>query len=407
MSCLKRILMFCLAPIVCLAYTWSPIGPKEVSVNDYLSSMLGDVLCVDFGLLVYDWKANDWIKYSHNSMPALQAVDHDSAGFLLILSDSSRSDGIYKFNMQSREFELIRYAAYPSFLFYSYAAKKYYCGFGMGLLESKDGLEWYEVDYFKEMNCLAMAGQGDVLIVSEKKTIHFSYDLGKGWKAGESAPPAAPSLAWGEKNILYAIFPGQSKSSGLWSSGDSAQTWQVEFWSTDMSEVYFNRAYLFVGWEAPHGEYEGVAVWDWVTQKLFFMNKGLPSAGINRFSENRIIDCINIVACTDSGAYITCDIPISIAGGAQVPGDFILRQNYPNPFNPMTAISYSLFEISNVELNIYNLLGQKVATLVSARQPAGNYTVEWDASGMTSGLYLYKLTVGQNVSQTRKMVVLR
>jgi len=91
----------------------------------------------------------------------------------------------------------------------------------------------------------------------------------------------------------------------------------------------------------------------------------------------------------------------------QLPSKFILEQNYPNPFNPMTAISYSLFEISNVELSIYNLLGQKVATLVSARQPAGNYTVEWDASGMTSGLYLYKLTVGQNVSQTRKMVLVR
>jgi hypothetical protein len=90
-----------------------------------------------------------------------------------------------------------------------------------------------------------------------------------------------------------------------------------------------------------------------------------------------------------------------------IPDKFILHQNYPNPFNPITAISYQLPAFSKVELSIYNLLGEKIATLVSAKQPAGKYEVQWDASAMASGVYLYKLSTDQGFMQTRKLVLLK
>ena len=89
------------------------------------------------------------------------------------------------------------------------------------------------------------------------------------------------------------------------------------------------------------------------------------------------------------------------------PETFLLYQNFPNPFNPTTTISYKLLAFSRVDLSIYNLLGQKVATLVSAKQPAGKYEVQWDATGFASGVYLYKLDTDNGFSQTRKLVLLR
>ena len=89
------------------------------------------------------------------------------------------------------------------------------------------------------------------------------------------------------------------------------------------------------------------------------------------------------------------------------PDRFVLEQNYPNPFNPKTVISYKLPVISEVELSIFNILGQKVATLVSKRQAAGNYKVEWDAGGYSSGVYYYRLETGQGFVQSRKLVVLK
>jgi hypothetical protein len=85
---------------------------------------------------------------------------------------------------------------------------------------------------------------------------------------------------------------------------------------------------------------------------------------------------------------------------------FTLYQNYPNPFNPVTAIKFDLPRISQVTLKIYNILGEELATLVSAFLPSGSYKYEWDASGMASGVYYYRLRTESFVS-TRKLLLLR
>lgn len=94
------------------------------------------------------------------------------------------------------------------------------------------------------------------------------------------------------------------------------------------------------------------------------------------------------------------------------PQCFELLQNYPNPFNPTTAISYQLPAVSDVEISIYNTLGQKVRTLVDeAQKPAGYYRIEWDGKNETgqavsSGVYYYQLETG-NFSKTRKILLVR
>lgn len=86
--------------------------------------------------------------------------------------------------------------------------------------------------------------------------------------------------------------------------------------------------------------------------------------------------------------------------------NFSLFQNYPNPFNPITVIRYSLPKHSHVTLEIYNILGQKVATLVDGKQKAGYKTVRWNAGSFSSGIYFYRLQAGDFV-ETRKMMLLK
>lgn len=85
---------------------------------------------------------------------------------------------------------------------------------------------------------------------------------------------------------------------------------------------------------------------------------------------------------------------------------FELGQNYPNPFNPSTQIKYSISENSNVVLKIFDMLGREVATLVNKTQEAGSYTINFDASKLSSGMYVYSLNAG-NYSATKKMMLMK
>ena len=89
-----------------------------------------------------------------------------------------------------------------------------------------------------------------------------------------------------------------------------------------------------------------------------------------------------------------------------VPVQFTLEQNYPNPFNPTTAISYQLSANSFVTLKVYDLLGREVATLVNGQRESGSYQTTFDASHLSSGVYLYQLRAGDYV-QTRKMALMK
>jgi streptogramin lyase len=86
--------------------------------------------------------------------------------------------------------------------------------------------------------------------------------------------------------------------------------------------------------------------------------------------------------------------------------EFTLEQNYPNPFNPETAIGYWVMDNGNVDLRVYDLLGREVAVLMNEGQLPGYHTVTWNAAGMPSGVYCYRLRIGESVF-TRTMALIR
>jgi hypothetical protein len=99
-------------------------------------------------------------------------------------------------------------------------------------------------------------------------------------------------------------------------------------------------------------------------------------------------------------------VTTGVEGPSELPLTFELQQNYPNPFNPSTVITYSVPERIHVRLEIYNLLGQKVASLFDQEQVAGTHSVSWNARGMGSGVYILKMQAG-SFSNARKMLLLR
>ncbi|MDA3860983.1 MAG: T9SS type A sorting domain-containing protein [Melioribacteraceae bacterium] len=90
----------------------------------------------------------------------------------------------------------------------------------------------------------------------------------------------------------------------------------------------------------------------------------------------------------------------------EIPQVFSLSQNYPNPFNPTTVIQYSLSEVTNVKLKVYDMLGREIATLVNREQTAGVYNVEFNATNLSSGVYFYRVEAGSFVA-SKKLLLLK
>ena len=113
---------------------------------------------------------------------------------------------------------------------------------------------------------------------------------------------------------------------------------------------------------------------------------------------------------TDSQGNYEIDISGSTGVNSSLPSTFSLGQNYPNPFNPSTTIPFTLESSDHISLIIYNIMGQKIATVIDNYISAGNHTVTWDGrddagNHVSSGIYLYQFKDGRN-TEIKKMLLL-
>ena len=128
--------------------------------------------------------------------------------------------------------------------------------------------------------------------------------------------------------------------------------------------------------------------------------------------QNAVFDTVSVTGGSINLflAGLKFDSPVSVeddpSNGVSLPDKYLLMQNYPNPFNPTTKIKYNLPEKSFVNLKVYDILANEVATLVNEDKQAGTYEVDFNASGLVSGVYIYRLTSG-SFTETRKMILLR
>lgn len=100
------------------------------------------------------------------------------------------------------------------------------------------------------------------------------------------------------------------------------------------------------------------------------------------------------------------EVPTGVREEGGVAKNFVLHQNYPNPFNPTTKISFNLEKAANVQLKVYDMAGKEVATLINEQTQAGEHSINFNASGLASGTYLFKLTA-EGQTETRKMNLLK
>ncbi|TAK61159.1 MAG: T9SS type A sorting domain-containing protein [Bacteroidetes bacterium] len=127
---------------------------------------------------------------------------------------------------------------------------------------------------------------------------------------------------------------------------------------------------------------------------------------IDANDERKVILLAEMVPLKISGEIESFKLRVTAGKGKETPKEYALYQNFPNPFNPSTAINYALPVESHVVLKVFNLLGQEVETLVNEIQDAGFKSLTWDATGIVSGIYYYRLQAGDFV-ETKKLLLVK
>jgi hypothetical protein len=221
-----------------------------------------------------------------------------------------------------------------------------------------------------------------------------------------------PSVAVSEDGkLVYVCWTGPELTSGkldtvsdggltywcdlyhTWSI-DGGTTWkpvQILAGAKNVSEDFANTPQL-LRWDAVQGKY----VADIVYLADLAANLSTIPGGTGAVTDNPLMYY----------AFTIPDVPTGVNDKGQIARSFNLSQNYPNPFNPSTKIDYTLPEKSNVSLRIYDMLGREVANLVNATQEAGNHSVNFNASKLASGMYIYTLKSGNN-SMSKKLMLLK
>ncbi len=161
-------------------------------------------------------------------------------------------------------------------------------------------------------------------------------------------------------------------------------------------------------WIASYGG--GLTKFDGTNWSIYnTMNSGLPSNNVYSLAVD--VNENKWIGTEDGGLAVFKENGIlSVKGNgnkkAEITNNFLLNQNYPNPFNPVTKIEFQISISTFVSLKVYNSIGKEVAKLVNEIRPAGNYSIEFNGSNLSSGVYFYRMRAG-NFSETKKLILMK
>ena len=388
------LLFVILLPVLLCSYNWEQYGPSDIAVNSY--AMFGggvviEVFCTENGIIIGE------DEFSYGGLPCWEAIeimgyDDDLA---IVMGNGTDSDGIYGFDRTSGEFTLYHWLMNPRFIKWCPADTSYYAGGEDGLFRSSDGITWEIVPYFNMMYCYDMVSYEDHYVVSAEQTTYYSADAGNSWNVSASYEYIT-DMQFGYTGKLYGIFPDESWSSGLWSSLDYGETWNVEFWSINMECVGLPcDEQVFTGWHTDSVLEFGLAMWQCDIQELEYFNDGLDNYYINQITTNPIINTPNVLCCTDNGLWMLTNFSVD-NDAASLPEINVSASAYPNPFNPNTIIVFELSESSSIQLTIFDIKGRIIDEFELGMKESGKHRFDWNAADRTdtplaSGIYFYQI----------------
>jgi hypothetical protein len=234
--------------------------------------------------------------------------------------------------------------------------------------------------------------------------VYLSTDNGYSWTfLGYPNPPLWVSTC----HVLSLCLNGNillggsgGFSSGLFLSTDTCNSWTQVSNLIPQSGLSIESGGTLVGTDSL-----GLFLYSDDGDSLCSRNDGLTNLNIHSLTTD---NSNYIYAGTDNGIWRRplSEITSVEENQIEIPSCYMLSQNYPNPFNPSTSFRYSIPQTSKVVIKVYDILGNKIATLMDEVKPAGTYELTWNAADLPSGVYFYQLKAGSYMN-TKKMILMK
>jgi len=189
------------------------------------------------------------------------------------------------------------------------------------------------------------------------------------------------------------FYFAENASVGVSHPAIAYETW---FWEKIVVDGQSVSVWAYADGDAP----ADTATWSFTTDNVA-IGAGAPTFIIAGVTDDAGYSSIDI-----DGIWYNEDPTMGISDDNPIASKYKLGQNYPNPFNPITNISYTVAQARAVKLSVFNVLGEKVSTLVNNVVTPGTHTATWDAGNMPSGVYFYRLEAG-SFTQTRKLLLIK
>jgi photosystem II stability/assembly factor-like uncharacterized protein len=276
------------------------------------------------------------------------------------------------------------------------------------LYTSNGGVNWsaqYSESNKSRLNSIIFVDQNNGYATGESGIIMKTTDGGSNW-----TEQVIPSFHF--RNIFFidnltgwvtGYYLGVPHYTAVFNTTDGGINWNETSFGTDesISGIYFTDN--MKGWAVGGSNSEGIIYYtsdggsNWELQNIPLVNSLYRVYFFNEYC-GWAVGHLGTIIATDNAVPVTPEL--------STPVEYSLKQNYPNPFNPATTIKYSIPSDGIVKLSVFNAIGEVVSTLVNEFKSAGNYEIDIDAGGLSSGIYFYRMQAG-NFVETKKMVLMK